>query len=411
MMFQTVGLILVLAVSHLAVSGWSQQSSKDQAYTNPVYRWSVSYPPDWVLDSQNPASVKIRPLADVPFGLVGIRSIAFSKDRLGLSLDDFITLLISGEARTPGFRILSRTSTTLPGGVPAVEIVNVLGVGTVGKSRKLYAIVDGTGFVINAETYLDSWPAMESYFERIIRSFTPAAPSSTRTPQPAPSSAGSARDLLDRGIEEMRRGNYDEAIANYSKAIDLEPKSALAYALRGDAHVFRGNLDQAIVDSTKAIEIDPRFSPAYIVRGLANRDKGNLDQAIVDYTKAIEIDPKNANAYDARGGAYAIKRNFEQAIADFGKAIEMEPRYAGAYANRGTAYLTSGKLDEAIADYNQAIALNPNGFTNYLSRGNAYRQRGFKPQAIADLETFLRLAPNANVRGQVEQWLRELKGQ
>ena len=58
----------------------------------------------------------------------------------------------------------------------------------------------------------------------------------------------------------------------------------------------KGELDKAIADFSKAIEIDPKSAIAYNNRGWAYEGKKDYDRAIADYSKAIEIDPK----YDAR---------------------------------------------------------------------------------------------------------------
>jgi len=207
------------------------------------------------------------------------------------------------------------------------------------------------------------------------------------------------------------KGNEDRAIVDYSKAIELDPKYADAYYNRGIAYKRKGNLDQAIADYSKAIELDPKLATAYNNRGIAYRAKGNLDQAIADYTKAIELDPKNATAYNNRGIVYAEQKKYDQAIADFSKAIELDPKYAFAYNNRGNAYSDQKKYDQAIADYSKAIELDPKYANAYWGRGLAFREKGLKAQAIADFEMYLRLVPNASDRTQVEQFIRELKGQ
>ncbi len=155
-------------------------------------------------------------------------------------------------------------------------------------------------------------------------------------------------------------------------------------------------------------------------QGEAAARKGDYDKAIENFSKAIELDPRNTdrmNAYSylERGDAYYQKGSYDQAIADYNKLIEFDPKFQGAYHFRGKAYQKKGNLDRAMADFNKAIELDPNYFDCYRDRGVFYRQQGLESQAIADFEMYLRLtpnvAPNASDRAQVEQWLRELKGQ
>lgn len=71
----------------------------------------------------------------------------------------------------------------------------------------------------------------------------------------------------------------DNTIAEYTKAIELNPNDAKAYVNRGVAYYTRGNLNQAVADFSKAIELDSQFATAYYNRGLAYKSTGNLDQA------------------------------------------------------------------------------------------------------------------------------------
>ncbi|MBI5304195.1 MAG: tetratricopeptide repeat protein, partial [Chloroflexi bacterium] len=197
----------------------------------------------------------------------------------------------------------------------------------------------------------------------------------------------------NRGNAYTNKGNFDQAIADFTKAIELDPKNALFWYNRGTTYKDKGNLDKAIADYTKAIELAPKYAGFYNNRGNAYTDKGNFDQAIADFTKAIELDPKNALFWYNRGTAYSNQGNLDQAIADSTKAIELDPMYAGAYNNRGNAHSAKGNLDQAIADYTKAIELDPKGATAYSNRGNVYLHDGNLDQAIADYTKAIELNP------------------
>src|SRR3990170_3886782 len=70
-----------------------------------------------------------------------------------------------------------------------------------------------------------------------------------------------------------------------------------AYLLHGNEHIAQGNYDQAIAEFNKALELDPNSVKAYDGRGIAYYYQGNFDQAITDYSKVIELDPKYAWGY------------------------------------------------------------------------------------------------------------------
>ena len=118
---------------------------------------------------------------------------------------------------------------------------------------------------------------------------------------------------------------------------------------------------KAIADYDKAIELDPKFAAAYNGRGNAWYVKQEYDKAIADYDKAIELDPKLAAAYNDRGNAWYAKQEYDKAIADYDKAIELDPKHAAAYTNRGLAWYDKQEYDKAIADYGEAIRPRPQG--------------------------------------------------
>ena len=93
---------------------------------------------------------------------------------------------------------------------------------------------------------------------------------------------------------------------------------------RGHAKEVKGDWDGAIADFSKAIELNPTFADNYQMRGSAKRAKGDLDGAIVDFTKAIELNPKDAYAYDARGNAKKAKGDQAGADADFAQALKLK---------------------------------------------------------------------------------------
>ena len=80
----------------------------------------------------------------------------------------------------------------------------------------------------------------------------------------------------NRGNVYLKRGQFQTAVADYDKAIALDPEFAMAYNNRGLAYAGQYQFDRAIADYSKAIELDPKLAVAYDNRGLMYRDKGEL---------------------------------------------------------------------------------------------------------------------------------------
>lgn len=139
-----------------------------------------------------------------------------------------------------------------------------------------------------------------------------------------------------RGNSFLEQGHYDAAIAEFSKALEINPQSALAYYHRGLAYAHKGAHEMAVPDYTRALAVDTGVLEArsllylaYYHRGVSYHKLGKLDPAIVDFTKAIEINSDVADAYVSRGKVFLDRRQNKQAMVDFNKALEIKPALAG----------------------------------------------------------------------------------
>ena len=104
-----------------------------------------------------------------------------------------------------------------------------------------------------------------------------------------------------------------------------KPPDFAFYQNRANANFVMGEYDTAIVDYNKAIELNPKEPDIYFSRGLAYFNKQSYTPAIADFDKVIELDPKEAMAYFKRGNALEKMGNFEKALADYQKASELDP--------------------------------------------------------------------------------------
>ncbi|MDI6758636.1 MAG: tetratricopeptide repeat protein [Candidatus Omnitrophota bacterium] len=98
--------------------------------------------------------------------------------------------------------------------------------------------------------------------------------------------ANSAQDYIKRGILYGKEGQYDQAISELNKAIELNPNNAIAYASRDLAYEMKGDINKAISDYSKAIEISSNFAVAYYNRGVAYFLMKKYDESWADVHKA-----------------------------------------------------------------------------------------------------------------------------
>jgi tetratricopeptide (TPR) repeat protein len=90
----------------------------------------------------------------------------------------------------------------------------------------------------------------------------------------------------------IAESHYQQAVSDYSIALQLDPKDADAYRERGLVQVRLGDLDKAIAYFTQATKVRPEFADAYRSRSIAYRDKGDIDRAVADLEQAIKFKGK-----------------------------------------------------------------------------------------------------------------------
>jgi tetratricopeptide (TPR) repeat protein len=154
---------------------------------------------------------------------------------------------------------------------------------------------------------------------------------------------------------------FDKAIADYTKAVELDPKNEVYQHNRGFAYSKLGQWDKALTDYAKAIELNPNYAPAWNGRGMIDCDHfAQYDKALAEFSRAIEIDPKFFNAWRNRGVAYRKSGQMDNALVNYSKAAELEPNNSDVHNDLGLVLWYQGKLELALAEYRKALSLDPN---------------------------------------------------
>ncbi len=215
--------------------------------------------------------------------------------------------------------------------------------------------------------------------------------------QPVSSNSKEATTYSERGTLKDEKGDFDGAIADYTRAIELDPKFSQAYYNRGLAKKHKGDMDGAIADYDRVIEMNPdnpKFARAYCDRGVARRKKGDTDGAIADYNRCLELDPKYSIAYFNRGNARDEKRDFDGALADYNRGLELDARNAKAYASRAGIYFEKKQYAAAVKDIEKSIELDGKNGESYAGLG-WYQIFNRKPrESIAASRKALQLSPD-----------------
>ncbi|MDR2152458.1 MAG: tetratricopeptide repeat protein [Helicobacteraceae bacterium] len=128
--------------------------------------------------------------------------------------------------------------------------------------------------------------------------------------------AQGANEWFKAGAKASDRGDYQEAIKNYSLAIETDPKHLNSYLNRASAYYYIGEYNASIADNDVAVKLDPNNASAFKSRGVAYFALGEYNASIADLTKAIKIDPSFDYAYYYRALAYLETNRSDEAKKD-----------------------------------------------------------------------------------------------
>ena len=176
-----------------------------------------------------------------------------------------------------------------------------------------------------------------------------------------------------RGQAFHRINRNEEAIADYERALDLDPnhaKAASAHSDWGVAWRHRGDTSRALQGYRRALEIQPDHSLALINRGQLLEEEGRLQEALSDFrrvvvaqTKLLEQQPNDGHALTMRGAASNQAGMLEQALRDLTLAATVVPEgpkdLGKVLRHRGEVYHKLMQFEEAVEDLERALALDP----------------------------------------------------
>lgn len=164
------------------------------------------------------------------------------------------------------------------------------------------------------------------------------------------------------------------AIRACSRLILAIPDAAALHTKRGIAYFGNGQIELAIADYTRAIALDPRFMEAYYNRGHALLSKEAYAEAIADFGQALSRNPKHALSRNGRAWAvFKLGGDLTAALDDVNQAIATDAAFAAAYDTRGHIYEALGRRNEAVADFRKALALEPQNPSAHLTRQGLLR--------------------------------------
>ncbi|MEJ2717377.1 MAG: tetratricopeptide repeat protein, partial [Deltaproteobacteria bacterium] len=190
--------------------------------------------------------------------------------------------------------------------------------------------------------------------------------------------------LLGHAREYM--GNFDEARAAYSRALEQDPQYGEAWEARGRLLGCLQKPEAALKDLERAAQLQPHPASIMGIMGLIYFHEGKLAEAYSSFEKVNEYDAKEESGYFGRAAVHIERKEYGAAIEEMNKLLTMQPENADAFLRRGFAYLADAQPRKAIEDFNKALELAPSMKSVYWYRAVAYRKLNALEKALKDYQ-------------------------
>jgi tetratricopeptide (TPR) repeat protein/DNA-binding winged helix-turn-helix (wHTH) protein len=230
------------------------------------------------------------------------------------------------------------------------------------------------------------------------------------------------------GLEKAHTFENAQAIELLQKAIELDPKFAMAYARIGYAYAVtdflpekgRPYLEKAFNLSDRLTEKDKLYITAWYA--IARRDypsairtfrqiiaqfpfeieayrrlarllygEEQTDEAVRVIKQGLAVDPEAKELYNGLGMFYLGLGKYDEAIAMHQRYVALAPREPNAHDSLGMSYQQSGRHDQAVAEYTEALALNPEFEPAIIHLGDVYFQQGRYQEAIRQYQRYIQV--------------------
>jgi tetratricopeptide (TPR) repeat protein len=199
---------------------------------------------------------------------------------------------------------------------------------------------------------------------------------------------------LVRGNALHNAGLFDQAILEYTRALETDGRMTAAYLARGSALSAQDSLDAAEQDFRRAVSLSPKdplthlslvtlltarrkyadglkaaiaalkaqedspYAESFVKAGNLRYFVRELDRAQENFSYALKFAPNHASAHNGLGLCHFAKKRYEKALESFSRAVDLMPDHERYYRNRASTFVNMGQFENAVSDYKLALAIN-----------------------------------------------------
>jgi Tfp pilus assembly protein PilF len=171
-----------------------------------------------------------------------------------------------------------------------------------------------------------------------------------------PNPSADLSDALERAMRSYRAGRFDQAEAVCNAIVSIEAGHLVAVQMLAAIQSRLGRSKEALANYDKALAINPGDAGVLNNRGVTLQHLKRFEEALESYDQALAIDPGYAGALDNRGNVLRELKRLEDSLASYDKALAVSPDDAEALNNRGITLQDMARFEEALTSYRQAQA-------------------------------------------------------
>jgi tetratricopeptide (TPR) repeat protein len=208
--------------------------------------------------------------------------------------------------------------------------------------------------------------------------------------------------LFDHAAELAAKGQDEAAIAEWKKALEINPEDPMANNNLGTHLLKRGQLDEAISHFAKAVDLKPDYADAQNNLGIVLLQKGRVGEAVLHLEKAEEFNPRNTQTYYNLGAAFYMQKRIPEALAEWRAGLRVDPDDLPLLGQ--TAWVLATNPEASVRNGGEAVelavrAVKLSGAKDPIALDTlaaAYAEAGRFAEAVETARQALALAPESS---------------
>ncbi len=208
-----------------------------------------------------------------------------------------------------------------------------------------------------------------------------------------------ARGFNDRGWAYLKAGDRTRAVADFDRAVALDPAWAGPLANRAVARFDDDRFDLARADADKALALDPADATALNTLGLLASREGRFADAVAAHAKARDQNPTDVWTRRKLADAQFALGQYDKALEEIGVVAKLDPDWPHLHTARASILMAQGRPAQARAELDAALAAWPFDPDVRLTRARLLADLGFAAEARREMDVVVAAHPT------VETWL------